>query len=121
MAAEVAWPAGNLTRMRKPLAMTVNYTSGTQRGIVTLITVHLSSLGSAATPVFQPGAPLIVLSAGRREPPEFEVSLIQDPGARLGRGRAGDGPEGKNQIGHDGGWLPLTWGNTGIQMGVPRL
>jgi hypothetical protein len=88
---------------------------------VTVITRPLHGLLAAGVPAFpavlltRPS--LIVLSPSGQPTPELEVSLIQHPIRRLDCLVPGAGAERLDHIGHNGGRLPFSRRDAGIEVG----
>jgi len=56
--------------------------------LVLLVVRSLLGFGSAVSSILEPGAPLVVLGAGRRQSAKLEVSFVEQPIAGEGRRRA---------------------------------
>jgi len=70
-------------------------------------------------PVFQAGTPLVILTSGRRQASELEVSLVEHSVA-VGCGDVGSaGPGQQDEVDHDSGGMPLTDRNARIQVAEP--
>lgn len=82
--------------------------------MITALLVFALTTRSAIAPGFLPGLTLVVLTAGRKPAAKLEVALVQY--AIATGGIPGCAPEGVDHVRHDGGRLPFTGGNTGVQM-----
>ena len=83
---------------------------------VTNLAAELTCVSPPLPSVLEAGAALVVLSARRWKPPELKMPLVQHPVA-VGLGFDPGPASGRvDQADHHGGRMPLTSGNSGIQV-----